>query len=58
MRSILTEPLNKSTMEYYISKDVEKTDKYIPMPDKSNKYYQRLSMFQYIGVKYFAYDLD
>jgi hypothetical protein len=62
------DPINIEQMEYYIcdinklfnkingNKINENKNKQIPLDIKS-KYYSRLQMFTYIGVKYFNYDL-
>lgn len=41
------EPLIKNEMKYYIGYDG------LPLPNFSNKYYEKLKLFEYIGVKYF-----
>jgi peptide subunit release factor 1 (eRF1) len=43
--------LNKNDMKYYLG------DNSIPFPTKENKYYDRLCIFEYIGVKYYSYEL-
>lgn len=55
-------PENKHLMKYYIDKNTlgnctgNQTNK-IPLLTTS-KYYSKLLMFDYIGVKYFNYELD
>jgi hypothetical protein len=48
---------NKKDMEFYISKNenIEKVNNYIPSPTMSNKYYDKLCGFEYIGIQYFSY---
>ncbi len=42
-------PLDKDNMKYYLG------DGSIPFPTKENQYYNRLCLFEYIGVKYYSY---
>lgn len=42
----------KNEMEYYLGKDS------ISFPSKENKYYDRLCIFKYIGVKYYSYETN
>jgi hypothetical protein len=41
--------LEKDNMDYYLGKDSN-----IPFPSFTNEYHSRLSIFEYIGVKYFS----
>jgi hypothetical protein len=43
--------LNKNEMKYYLGDDS------IPFPTKENQYYTQLCVFEYIGVKYYSYEI-
>lgn len=42
---------NKDNMKFYLTKDM--MDEY-----KDSKYYDRIKIFEYIGVKYYNYSID
>ena len=52
---------NRETMKYYLEKKVEDVnklkEKQIPLLMNS-KYYAKLMNFQYIGVKYYQYEIE
>ncbi len=55
------DPENKDTMKYFIDKNVLDKTQYKPNQIPlitSSKYYQQLVVFEYIGVKYFDYQID
>lgn len=53
------DPENRSTMKYFLSKTSAHFDdiNYIPLAS-SSEWYSQLVMFDYIGVKFYAYDID
>lgn len=47
--------IENKDIEFYLSKIESKNSNYVPFPIITNKYYNRLCGFEYIGVKYFSY---
>lgn len=58
------DPKNKNSMKYFmivnknISDNKSCLEKNIIPLLQSSKYYSKLCMFEYIGVKYYNYDID
>jgi hypothetical protein len=55
------DPVNKDTMKYFIEKkhipNTKLKSNQIPL-DITSKYYAKLMIFDYIGVKYYGYDIN
>jgi hypothetical protein len=56
------DPSNKDQMNWFVKLDSESNkfnnSKQIPWPDKTSEYWIRFQGFEYIGVKYFTYEIS
>lgn len=58
------DPKNKNSMKYFmiVNKNIQDNKSYLEKNNipllQSSKYYSKLCMFEYIGVKYYNYDID
>ena len=48
----------REDMKFFITHELSESEKFIPMPDKGSKFYERLYMFEYIGIKYYSQKLN